>query len=277
MREFLRKEQNSTNESASAQPIIVDVEPEYISPSNAKKTTSTNDVPPAWFRSLKEDFIADQIEVRPPNKSHYRRPKSLRSIKLQPKKKFLFKKLSFALAATLVLGFFVYELNFSSKAIALPSHVSEPVGLNQHIKLSEVELKVSLNSFLEDFYRSQSAGNFEFANYFSDKTELYYSEENPSIDQIKDAYNKRLRKMNNLKQDLVSPSVMLYRNGSEVIVTYWLNLSYEQTLYNKRESAEVKTEMIIDENGKIISLKQVEIRNFKSTDIVGSRYEIKND
>ncbi|MDB5014177.1 MAG: energy transducer TonB [Daejeonella sp.] len=277
MGEFLRNVGNTVDRKDSAQPMIVDVEAEYVDPSDTKNTTSANDAPPAWFRNLKEDFIADQIEVHPSNKSHHRRPKSLRSIKLQPKKKFSFQKLTFGIIAALVLGFFVYELNFSSKAIALPSHVNEPVGLNQHIKLSELELNGSLNTFLEDFYGHQSAGNFEFVNYFSNKTELYYSEENPSIEQIKDAYNKRFRKMNNLKQDLVSSSLKFYRNGSEVILTYWVNLTYEQRLYNKQESAEVRNEMIIDEDGKIISLKQVEIKNLKSSDIVGSSYDTKKN
>ncbi|MDB5119152.1 MAG: energy transducer TonB [Sphingobacteriales bacterium] len=277
MKDFLRNVENPNDKTGRPQPLVIDIEAEEVSPSNEKNGTSGKNAPPAWFKNLKEDFIADQIDVRPLNKSHHRRPKSLRSLKLQPKKKVSSVKLLFGVLAILILGFFAYQFSFPSKAIALPSHVNEPIGLNHHIKLSDRELKGSLSTFLEDFYARQSAGNFEFANYFSDKTELYYSEENPSIDQIKDAYNKRFRKMNNLQQHLVSPSLKFYRNGSEVILTYWVELNYQQKLYNKQESAEVRNEMIINESGKIISLKQVEIKNFSSSDIVGSSYDIKDN
>jgi len=261
MKEYVRNAQGT-------EPIIIDVEAEEIVNCNTRKEQSEPETPPGWFRNLKEDFISEQVDVRPLNRSHSRRPKSLRSIELEPKKKGSSGKLIFGIISLVMVGFFVYEFSFSSKAIALPSHVNEPVDLNRHVSLDSLELKESLNTFLKDFYGSQTAGNYEFANFFSNKTELYYSKQNPSTQQIKDAYNKRFRKMNNLKQYLVLPSIEFYRNGSELILTYWVNLSYLQKLYNKQESAEVKNEMIIDENGKITSLKQVELRNFKSADIV---------
>ena len=270
MKEYVRNAQRT-------QPIIIDVDAEEIVNSNTRKEQMEPETPPAWFRNLKEDFIAEQVDVRPLNRSHSRRPKSLRSIKLEPKKKVSTGKLVLGMITLLLVSFFVYEFSFSFKAIALPSHVNEPVGLNHHVSLDSLELKETLNAFLGDFYSNQTAGNYEFAYFFSNKTELYYSEQNPSIQHIKEAYNKRFRKMNNLKQHLVLPSIEFYRNGSELILTYWVNLNYLQKLYNKQESAEVENEMIIDENGKIISLKQVELKNFKSADIVDFDPKVKSN
>jgi TonB family protein len=48
------------------------------------------------------------------------------------------------------------------------------------------------------------------------------------------------------------------------VVTYWANEEYFRPSRHSRQSADVHYELILDDNGKIISLKELEVSNFRS-------------
>ena len=251
-----------------AQPWIIDISEENISYTNPKtsykKHVESEQEAPSWFKDLKSDFEAED-EQYPPSGRPYAFKKSS-STSIRPNKNKTFKKyflicFSVALAAIGAL----YSFSSSNKGvISLPSQEHAIDFLKDNNAMNEEELKTALIKFIETFYFDQSANNFDVTAYFADNTEVYYEDHDLSSKSLRNVHNKRLRGMYNLKQDWVLSSLDFYKNGSEIILTYWVELSYLKRSYNKQEAANVKNEMIINENGRIISLRQLKMKNFSS-------------
>ncbi len=177
------------------------------------------------------------------------------------------------------LTFFVNDVSalFSSDKTVIAANESEL--LNKNSDMSDAEIRSSLLKFVGAFYHDQQRGYFDPPSYFSHITETYYNFHNLTYQRLREAHNKRLSTMLNLDQNWQASSLDYTRNGSQLVVTFWTQVSYYRPAGHRQESAEIKNEMIIDENGKISSLREVEVKNLVSyavavkTDTTSARNE----
>ncbi len=139
--------------------------------------------------------------------------------------------------------------------------------LNENASMTDAEVRTSLIKFIEAFYTDQRRGYFDPPSYFSPITRTYFNFHNLTYKRLKDLYYKRSSEMKNLNLQWIVSSLDYDRSGAELIATYWARVNYVKSSVNKEESADVKYEMVINEEGKISSLREVEIKNLVSFDL----------
>lgn len=174
----------------------------------------------------------------------------------------------------LVMGYlalFVDDANdlFSKKqVVATVIDLDNSDVLNENSSMSDGEVRSSLIKFIEAFYTDQRKGYFDPPSYFSNITETYFNYHNLTYKRLKDVHYKRFSDMKNLSLEWIVSSLDYDRSGSSLTATYWTRLKYVKHSRNKEESSDVKYEMIINEEGKITSLRELEMKNFVSYDII---------
>ena len=175
----------------------------------------------------------------------------------------------------LIMGYLTFFVNdvstlFSKKQlIVIPANNKSEL-LNKNSNMSDAEIRGSLVKFIEAFYYDQQRGYFDPPSYFSTITKTYYNFHNLTHQRLREAHNKRLSNLLNLDQKWMSLSLEYIRNDSQLVVTFWTQLSYYKPSTQRQESVEIKNEMVIDENGKISSLREVEVKNLISYSVVSS-------
>ncbi|WP_207429566.1 energy transducer TonB [Pedobacter sp. SYSU D00535] len=133
--------------------------------------------------------------------------------------------------------------------------------LDESSSMSDVEVRTSLTKFIEAFYYDQRRGYFDPPSYFANITETFHNYHNLTHSRLRDIYWKRLEDMQNLRRVWVVSSLDFKREGEKLIATYWAKESYFRPSLRQQYSALVKYEMVINEQGKIISLKDVDVKN----------------
>lgn len=172
----------------------------------------------------------------------------------------------------LVMGYltlFVDDINglFSKKQEVVAVIDDNSDALNANANMNDSEVRTSLIKFIEAFYTDQRRGYFDPPSYFSPITRTYFNYHNLTYKRLKNLYYKRKSDMKNFHLQWVVSSLEYNRNGTELVATYWASINYVRPSKNKEESADVKYEMTINEEGKISSLRELEIRNFVSVDL----------
>ena len=162
------------------------------------------------------------------------------------------------------LALFVDDVNslFSKKVNLETPASSSSAQIDESMDDSEV--RRSLTKFIQSFYYDQQRGYFDPPSYFANITETYYNYHNLTHQRLRDLHQKRLSEMRDLQQNWIVSSLDFERDGQRMIATYWVRVNYFQALKNANESADVKLEMIINQDGKISSLKEIEVKNFSS-------------
>ena len=127
--------------------------------------------------------------------------------------------------------------------------------------MSDSEVRSSLIKFIEAFYNDQEKGYFDPPSYFSPITRTYYNYHNLTYKRLKDIHWKRLSDLKNLDLNWIVSTLDYDRSGNELIASYWTRMNYFQPSRSQEVSVDVKYEMIINEEGKIISLREAEIKN----------------
>ncbi|MEJ7779240.1 MAG: energy transducer TonB [Daejeonella sp.] len=143
--------------------------------------------------------------------------------------------------------------------------------LSENSSMSDPEIRSSLIKFIEAFYTDQRKGYFDPPSYFSPITQTYFNYHNLTYKRLKQLHYKRASDMQKLRLQWTVSSLDYDRSGDELIATYWARVDYIKASENKEESADVKYEMIINEDGKISSLREVEIKNLESYDLYDSQ------
>ena len=163
------------------------------------------------------------------------------------------------------LTFFVEDLSalFSGKKEPI-AVVEEKSELGKNLEMDDDQVKRSLIRFIEAFYYDQRKGYFDPPSYFANITETYYNYHNLTYQRLREIHDRRLTELQNLNQNWIVSSLDFNRNGDNLVVTYWNSVSYYKKDWGKQESADIKNEMIINSEGKIISLKELETRNLVS-------------
>jgi hypothetical protein len=136
--------------------------------------------------------------------------------------------------------------------------------LDKTSSMSDEEVRQSLIKFIQAFYYDQSRGYFDPPSYFAPITETFYNYHNLNYARVKDFYWKRKADMQNLKRNWIVSSLDFSRQGTRIVATYWATESYFRPSKGEQQSADVKYEIITDENGKIVSLRELEIKNFEA-------------
>ncbi len=143
--------------------------------------------------------------------------------------------------------------------------------LSENSSMSDSEVRTSLIKFIEAFYTDQRKGYFDPPSYFSPITQTYFNYHNLTYKRLKELHYKRASDMQNLRLQWIVSSLDYDRSGDALIATYWARIDYIKASANKEESADVKYEMIINEEGKISSLRELEIKNLISYDLYDAR------
>ena len=168
------------------------------------------------------------------------------------------------------LTFFVNDLGslFSPKEQPVTVVDDESDLLDKNADMDDAQVKRSLIKFIEAFYYDQRKGYFDPPSYFASITETYYNYHNLTYQRLREIHDLRLREMQNLEQNWIVSSLDYERAGENLVVTYWNKVSYFKPDWGKQESANVKNEMVINPEGKIVSLKELEMKNFSSYTVV---------
>lgn len=163
------------------------------------------------------------------------------------------------------LTFFVDDVNglFSKKVTVQPEHTASEQ-LDESLSMDDVEVRKSLTKFIQAFYYDQKRGYFDPPSYFANITETYYNYHNLTHQRLRDLHQKRLSDMRNLEQNWIVSSLDFEHAAKRLIVTYWLRVNYFHVSKNAYESGDIKQELIINEEGKIVSLREIEVKNFTS-------------
>lgn len=168
------------------------------------------------------------------------------------------------------LTFFVEDLStlFSGKEEVATVVDDKSDLLDKNADMNDEEVKRSLIKFIEAFYYDQRKGYFDPPSYFAGITQTYYNYHNLTYQRLREIHNLRSREMQNLNQNWIVSSLKYDRDGDNLVVTYWNSVSYFKKDWGKQESADIKNEMIINPEGKIISLKELEVKNFSSYTVI---------
>jgi TonB family protein len=137
--------------------------------------------------------------------------------------------------------------------------------LSERFSMSEEEVKNSLIKFIEVFYSDQKKGYFDPPSYFPPITQTYYNFHNLTYQRIKEVHWKRLSDMKDLELSWDVSSLEFERNGNELVANYLTRVTYYQPSRNQDVNADIRCEISINEEGKISSLREIEILNLVET------------
>lgn len=140
--------------------------------------------------------------------------------------------------------------------------------LNENSSMSDAQVRNSLVKFIEAFYTDQKKGYFDPPSYFSPITRTYYNYHNLTYKRLKDLHWKRLSDMKKFDLQWMVSSLDYDRSGNELIASYWTSVNYLQPSRSQEVSADIKYEMIINEDGKITSLREAEIKNLVALTLI---------
>ncbi|MBC8051561.1 MAG: energy transducer TonB [Sphingobacteriaceae bacterium] len=133
--------------------------------------------------------------------------------------------------------------------------------LNENESMSDEQVQTTLIKFIEAFYYDQRRGYFDPPSYFADITETFYNYHNLTHKRVKEIYWRKLEGLHNFKRNWIVSTLDFERVDSRITASYWAKESFFKTAQNETYSALVKYELIIDETGKIVSLREAEIKN----------------
>ncbi|MFA6944884.1 MAG: energy transducer TonB [Pedobacter sp.] len=133
--------------------------------------------------------------------------------------------------------------------------------LVENSSMSDEEVRASLIKFIEAFYNDQKRGYFDPPSYFSSITRTYYNYHNLTYKRLKEVHLRRLSDMQNYNLQWIVSSLDYDRNDTELLATYRARVKYLQPSHNAEVSADITYEMAINEEGKIVSLRETEISN----------------
>lgn len=138
--------------------------------------------------------------------------------------------------------------------------------LNENSQMNDQEVRNSLVKFIEAYYNDQRKGYFDPPSYFAPITKTYFNFHNLTYKNLKQVHQKKYGELRNFRLNWIVSSLDYDRDGPNLVATYWTTVSYIRPRVGKEESADIKYEMQIDENGKILSLREIEVKNQVSFD-----------
>lgn len=136
--------------------------------------------------------------------------------------------------------------------------------LEESQEMDDQEVKTSLTKFIEAFYVDQRKGYFDPPSYFAPLTQTYFNYHNLTYQGLKQVNAARLADLKNLELIWQVPTLSFEHKNDTLVATYWTQQSYFKPSKNAQETAQILLEMRINKEGKICSLKELEIRLISS-------------
>lgn len=133
--------------------------------------------------------------------------------------------------------------------------------LLENSNMSDEEVRGSLIKFIEAFYNDQRKGYFDPPSYFSPITRTYYNYHNLTYKRLKEVHEKRIADFQNYNVTWIVSSLDYDRKVNELLASYWAKVSYIQLSRNVEVGVDIKFELAVNEEGKIISLRESEMKN----------------
>jgi len=133
--------------------------------------------------------------------------------------------------------------------------------LDESSSMNDEEVRSSLVKFIEAYYYDEKRGYFDPPSYFANITETFYNYHNLTYNRLKDLYWQRRQDMENLRRIWIVSSLKFERQGDRIVSTHWVKESYFKPSTRELYSAHVQYEMIIDVDGKIVSLRDVDVKD----------------
>jgi TonB family protein len=133
--------------------------------------------------------------------------------------------------------------------------------LVENSTMSDEEVRGSLIKFIEAFYNDQRKGYFDPPSYFSPITRTYYNYHNLTYKRLKEVHAMRMADLKNYNLTWIVSSLDYDRINNELIASYWAKVSYIQASRNVEVSGDIKFELTVNEEGKIISLREAEMKD----------------
>ncbi|WP_256010901.1 energy transducer TonB [Desertivirga xinjiangensis] len=169
----------------------------------------------------------------------------------------------------LVMGYMTFFVDDPWKGLkkeeAVPVKVVEDENnssiLDESSHMSESEVRTSLVKFIEAFYYDQSRGYFDPPSYFANITETFFNFHNLTHTRLKEIYWKRREDTENLRRVWIVSSLKFERQNDRIIATYWTKETYFRPSLRQQYSGNIQYEMIIDGDGKIVSLRDIDVKD----------------
>lgn len=133
--------------------------------------------------------------------------------------------------------------------------------LNESESMNDEQVRETLIKFIEAFYYDQRRGYFDPPSYFANITETFYNYHNLTHKRIKEIYWRRMADLENFKRTWIVSTLDFNRADSRITATYWARESYFRRSRDENYSALIKYEMVIDDMGKIVSLREAEVKD----------------
>ena len=137
--------------------------------------------------------------------------------------------------------------------------------LDETSSMNDEEVRSSLVKFIEAYYYDEKRGYFDPPSYFANITETFYNYHNLTYTRLKDLYWQRRQDMESLRRIWIVSTLKFERQGDRIVSTHWVKETYYKPSVHSQYSAQVQYEFIIDANGKIVSLRDIDVRDERVT------------
>ena len=171
----------------------------------------------------------------------------------------------------LTMGYLTFFVDDPNKIFTQKQPSSPPIIVKDKTKLlnksqgmSDEDVRNSLTKFIDAFYYDQNRGYFDPASYFANTTQTYYNYHYLTFSRLHEIHEKRLMSMRHLKQNWIVSSLAFKRDSGLLTTTYGLRMDYYNSSQSKQEVTDAKIEMIINKEGKIVSLRELEKKMISS-------------
>jgi len=169
-----------------------------------------------------------------------------------------------------LLNFFLDDLRHLINRSQKTDQNTAPVAtkpLENLYTLNEEELKAAITKFIEAFYVDQKKGYFDPPSYFTTITDTYYNYHRLTHQQLKQL--NRERKVAYQKQTLswLEHTLNVVRRSDTLVATYWTKQSYIRASEMVQVNADILLELKLTREGKICSLRELEVLNLRSSPI----------
>ena len=145
-----------------------------------------------------------------------------------------------------------------------------PKPLEKASTLNEEEVKAAVTKFIEAFYVDQKKGYFDPPSYFTTITDTYYNYHHLTHQQLKQLNQERQAAYQKQTLTWLVHTLNVVRRRDTLVATYWTKQRYIRASEMVQVNADILLELKLTKDGKICSLKELDVLNLSSTPLAGT-------
>ncbi len=142
--------------------------------------------------------------------------------------------------------------------------------LENSYTLNKEEVKAAITKFIEAFYVDQKKGYFDPPSYFTTITDTYYNYHHLTHQQLKQLNQERRAAYQKQTLTWLVHTLNVVGRSDTLVVTYWTKQSYITASEMVQVNADILLELKLTKDGKICSLKELDVINLNTTSLVGT-------